>query len=252
MAIRWRKKDEIELKNYIKKYNSKINRELKKGTEKELLPEKLSFKNLKNRIVDRVDYKREISLITDFTKRDSMKIEKTNRGGQIPLWLKRQTETKLKQINKVRRKQRKIYESLPVTDRGEEISKQNEFFKDNNLSRFNDKKVSWENKSKKDIIAFKESLKEYDVTKQEKDKLYRENYYKSVENGYSPEQAKKLKKLLDEIDTDYIVTKYYTDINMNINFNYDESDRDIRYQEIINAWKKVKKIQDKDKKKLKK
>lgn len=240
--IKWREKDIKKLKNKVKSFNSKISRELTKGTDNSILPKKVSFKELKKRIITREDYNREFDLLDDFTNRYALKVEKTNRGGKVPLWLKRQTNTKLKEINKRRKEQMKIYESLPLTDRNKPIDKQTQFYRDSNLNQFKPKTVNWENKSTKDIEKFIEGLKEYEITKEQKDKLYRENYYTSIRENYSPSQAEEIIKILDDIETDVLVNKYYTDLNLNIDFNYEESDRNIRFNELIKAWNSVKSL----------
>lgn len=239
--IRWRQTDEIKLKKKVQSFNAKITRELKKGTEAALLPKKIKYKDVKSKIFTRADYNREFDLLDDFTDRNALKVEKTKRGGKVPLWLKRNTETKLKVINQRRKEQREIYESLPLTDRNTPIDEQSQFYRDSNLNQFNEKKVNWENKSAKDIEKFQEGLIEYDITKEMKDQLYRENYYKSLDENYTPEQARTLKDILSDVDTDVLVNKYYTDLNMDIKFNYDESDRDIRFRELIKAWSSVQK-----------
>lgn len=246
-SIKWRKKDEISLKKKVKSYNSKIARELKKGTSTELLPEKVSFKELKKKVATRKDFNREMDLLDDFTTRYAMNVTKTSRGGLVPNWLRKQTETKVKEINKRRAEQRKIYENTEVTDRNKPLGVQAKEFKEKNLAQFNPKKVNFDNMSRKDIEAFKKGLIEYDITKQQKDNLYRENLYKSIENTYSEEQARKLKNILDKLDTDTIVGKYYTDINMDIDFNYDPNEANLRYGELFNAWSDVLKTHKKKK-----
>lgn len=237
--IRWRAKDKIAIRKKLNAYNSKLKREMKKGTDVDLLPEKLSMKELKSRIKIREDFNREMGFMDDFTNRYSMNLHKTERGGLIPTWFIHQAETKIKQINKDRRKQLKTYENMMATDRNMPLGVKAKEVRPEVFEQFSPKKLNLKYMSKNDFRAYKEGLVEYYVTKEQKDEDYRKNLYKSIDNHYPPEKAERLKRLLDNLSTDVIVQKYYTDENLDIKINYDRSDNDILFSNVFQGWQSV-------------
>lgn len=243
MTIRWRKKDEILLRKKIRNYNAKIDRLRKNNNfQNNLLPEKLKYKDVKNNINERRDFKTQLSLINALTKRGSEKIYKSTRGLQVPQFEIKQNKIKEREINRKRDIQIKRYKEMGITDRNKSLG----FDTEDTAMHLNDlirhKKYNYKNKSKNEYEAYKNSLKEYNITIEQLNERYRENLYKSIESGqsgYTPEQIEKLKSLLDKIDTQTIVDKYYTDINMNITFNYELSENEGKFETYFDAWVEV-------------
>lgn len=67
--IRWKQDDEARLRKAVKNFNAKITRQLKKDpTLKNVLPEKVALKELKDLIETRADLNREIKSLERFTK----------------------------------------------------------------------------------------------------------------------------------------------------------------------------------------
>ena len=60
--MKWRKKDYDTLRKQVNNYNNKIRRELKKGVSENLLPVKLSYKELKNTIAQLISAEEMASL----------------------------------------------------------------------------------------------------------------------------------------------------------------------------------------------
>lgn len=237
--IRWRKKDTEELKRKVRNYNAKINRLIKKNYNGELVPAKLKFKDVKNKIENRMEYKEQIQLINALTKRGSEESVKTKRGAVIPKFELEQTKIKVKKINKDRKKRKEAYEKTPPTDRNKSLGETAEHYRDMNVNKIRPKKFNWENMSKKDFEMYKKSLYEYDEKQQEKEQQYRDNFYKAMEASLNDEQFEQLKKIIDLIPSNKLVEKFYTDINMKIDFFYEPTEQQLKFEEIIESWKSV-------------
>lgn len=233
MSIRWRKKDYEQLKKQVRNFNNKVKRLEDKGYNPDFLPSKLSYKDLKSSINDRAVFNTEIQLIKDFTKRGSEKYHHTERGW-IPKFAVERAETKLKLINQQRKEQRKLYEKVPKTDRGKILDKGN--FTDDMLDSLKPRNFNLKNMSINDFLRFEKSLDNYNQSLDEKNNIYRQNYYKALKNTMSPQEYENLKNIIDDISNERLVMQYYTDINMNIDFMYEPSEHSAIYESLVSAW----------------
>lgn len=241
MAIRWRKKDTENLQRLVRNYNAKITRLAKKGYDTELLPDKLKFKDLKKRIETRQDFNTEVNVMKVFTARYSENVNKMERGALIPTFAMKQANIKIEAINRKRREQRKKIENMQVTDRNKKLGVKVKEYVDQGLEQMQDRHFNPKNMSKKDFAIFQKTLWEYNKTIQEKNSNYRDNLYKSFETVFKDtlgdEYVKELYDILDTLSTEDIINKYYTDINMNIQFSYNETDLEMRFDVIKDSWK---------------
>lgn len=75
--IRWRKSDDEELKRVVKNFNAKISRlEKKDPKNKNALPQRITQKEVKDMIITRQDFNREIKSLKRFTRRGKWKKRK--------------------------------------------------------------------------------------------------------------------------------------------------------------------------------
>lgn len=240
MSIRWRKKDTLELQRLVRNYNAKITRLAKKGYDAELLPDRLKFKDLKKKIETRQDFNTEVKVMRVFTARYSENVNKMERGALIPTFALKQAQIKIDTINRKRREQRKKIENMQVTDRNKKLGVKVKEYVDGGLEQMQDRNFNPKNMSKKDFAIFQKTLWEYNKTIEEKNSNYRDNLYKSFETVFKDtlgdDYVKDLYKILDNISTEDIIYKYYTDLNMNIQFSYDEVDLEMRYNIIRDSW----------------
>lgn len=66
--IKWRESDEKELKRVVRNFNAKINRLAKKDSNiKNILPEKMDWKDVKNRVGTRADLNKELNMMKRFS-----------------------------------------------------------------------------------------------------------------------------------------------------------------------------------------
>jgi hypothetical protein len=234
-----------KLDKYIKKWNKKVNELRKQDYKESLIPEKKNYYTELNKILENSDYTRQqfketFQIIEAFNKKGSEEILKSSRGLELPKFKKKEIEIKNKAINRERAKLQRELEGQPLTDRNNPVEMPEENKKLFNANKIMPKKFNWKNMSKKDFEMYMKTLYEYDQKKEEKDLIYRNNFYKALENQLTPDDYKRIKEILDQIPTGEIVKKYYTDLNMNIDFIYESSDYEGRVEAIIDSWNSVK------------
>lgn len=235
--IKWRKKDEELLKKKLANYMSKRRRVEKKGNiPTELLPERKTYKQLKKEITTREQFNTEISLLDSFLARHSTNSFKTNRGAVIPYYLKHQTEIKLEVINKQRRQQKREYGNMSATDRNKRMGKLAKNVKELNVSHIREKKFNFKNMSRKELQMFMVSVQAYKTTVDEKNEMYRANYYEALDEELTPEQSEEIKKILSKMPTKTLIYKFYTDLNLDIDFVYSLTEQEQKFEILRDAW----------------
>jgi hypothetical protein len=239
MSMRWRKKDESTLRKKVKNYNSKINRLKKKGYDETLLPEKLNFKELRENLNDRRLFNNQVKIMDAMTKRGSEQTVKSDRGLVLPKFTIEEVKIKLSDINRERRKRKKEYEGKGFTDRNKKIPNTEQVKNSMNTKELKNKYFKFKNKSKNDFEMFKRTLNEYGDTVGQRNKDYRRNYYYSIFSNYTKEQSADIINVLEQLDNNTLVDKYYTDRNMDIKYNYEKSNNDKRFKVLKDAWKSV-------------
>jgi len=243
--FRWRKGELDKLDKDINRVNRVIAKLQKQGVEN--LPEKKNYYKERDTIIannlDPREYLKELNTeIKIITDKKNTEIVKSERGLKVPLMTKKIYENKVKKINEVRQEKKERYENAIKTDRNIPLPEVNKLDRDLNTNTIRPKNFNFENMSKGDWEMFVKSTEhEFRKDTEKSDLLYRTNYYKSIDSAYSPEQAKELKKILDLIPTDKLVDKYYTDKNMDINFNYLELDQQVKYSISKDAWESYRK-----------
>ena len=201
-----------------------------------LLPEKIKYSDIKNKINSRDEYNTQIKLLNAFTVRHSENVIHTDRGANIPYYLKHQIETKLEVINKKRAKRKEKYEQLEMTDRNKKLGVKAKNFDDSNVLKINKKTFNYKYMSKKDLEYYLKSLNEFNENEEEKNRRYVENLFEAIKNNFSEEQAEKLISVIKKLSDDVIIQKYYTDVNLNIDFMYDPLENDLKYDILLDSW----------------
>lgn len=240
--MRYSKKDEETLKKKVRNYNAKINRLKKKGYNENLLPQKKKLKEEREKAKqgERKDFNSLLKSVDTFLNRGSEEIVKSTRGLQLPKFRLSEIKAKLRKVNNERKKQREKYENIEITDRNKTGVQGMINERSMNINKLEDKHFNFKNMSKKDFTYFEKTLNnELETKLEKKNRIYRENFYKAMENNYNENQYEKLKKVIDNISTDILVEKYYTDLNMDLDFHYDESEQQIKYEETLNAWGEI-------------
>ena len=121
--IRWQDADNRELKRVVRNYNAKINRLARKNPEiKNILPEKVQVRQLKELINTRQDLKRELNSLKRFSKKGSeriVEIPNTDDNLKITKWQMQEMNRRVAVINRRREKRLKLIETTEVESRGE-------------------------------------------------------------------------------------------------------------------------------------
>lgn len=108
MAIRWRKSDIAELRNYVRKFNAKITRAVKKNpAAREFLPERLSVKEIQERITERKDYNNLKKSINRFMKKGAENLVTMANGIVVTQYQKKELEIQRQIVNRKRAQARK-------------------------------------------------------------------------------------------------------------------------------------------------
>lgn len=239
MGMRWTKKDKLQLQKSINASNAKRKRLLAKGYKEELLPPHKTLKETMKKIDgQRKYYNDEIKINKAFTKRGSEKLERNKAHTEIPIYLKEVFEIQTKRINEVRKKERDYFKSLKKTDRNKVLERFANVGIDEQLAQLNPihNKLDWV--TPKILQSIKQNRENYTESIKDKQMNYVENYYLALRNEYGPRWAREIMEVMDKLDLEEIIEKRYTDINMDVNFIYSDSEVAVKAEETLKAWKR--------------
>lgn len=206
--IRWNDNDNQELTRVVRNYNAKIRRLEKKHPElKNVLPEKTSVTQMKDLIETRQDLKRELNALKRFSKRGAEKIVDVP-GSDYNLkttkWQKEEMTRRIGIINRKRKKRLKEIAETEVTSRGESLG----------YTRGDIGMGKAEEVSLKPMKAFTPKMSSTDLKKKyrnilkesqssywyKRDLMLKENYIKSIEENFNPEDVKDIVEAIDKMD----------------------------------------------------
>jgi hypothetical protein len=217
--MKWYKKDEENLKKRIRSFNSKIARELKKGTDKSLLPEKMSYRELKKDINSRQELNDQLELIKDFTYRGSMKKIKNNTNNEMTLWQHDWMKKKFETDVKIKKQEYRTLINM-MKNEEDELKKKQVTALEKKLEKLKDKKFSWNNMSLEEIEMEQDRLFNSDNSFEGRLKKYRHGYLESIRKASTKEEYEEIKKLLNEL-TDYeIYEQYYLNEDLDTRYQY--------------------------------
>ena len=237
--IKWSEADEKELKRVVRNYNAKINRLAKKNPKmKNALPDKLSSRDvteLKNLIVTRKDFNRELNSLKRFSNKGSedmfiildsgetIKKEvydsnpdkyKSTYQTKITRWEKTEINRRVPIINKKRAKEKEKIEQLEVTINGEKVGyKKGDVGMDSNmlnaLKPINGITPGMQNREVKSKLR---DLRRQSQTGyfDKKTSILRENYIKSLKEYYGS-QADALVEHIEDLDDDEFLNVFYSE-----------------------------------------
>lgn len=237
--MRWSKKDKTKLQSSINASNAKRKRLIAQGYDESLLPPHKTLKSTMEKIGNQRKYfNDEIKINKAFTKRGSEEIERNKAHTKIPKYLKEVLEIQTKRINEVRKQERDYFKSLRKTDRNKVLEKFANVGIDEQLAQLNPihNKLDWV--TPKILQSIKKNRENYTESIKEKQLNYVENYYLALMNEYGPRWSREIMEVMDKLDLEEIIEKRYTDINMDVNFIYSDSEIAIKAEETLKAWKR--------------
>lgn len=120
--IRWNEQDTKEINRIVKNFNAKINRLAKKDPSiSNILPEKITTKQLKELINTRQDLNRELNALKRFSKKGSEEIvvvPNTEYDLKITKWQKTEMNRRIGIINRKRKSRLEELQNTEMTSRG--------------------------------------------------------------------------------------------------------------------------------------
>lgn len=227
-----------ELKKSVKNFNSKNLRAFKQNDEiREYLPDRVSVKDVYEKMESAKDVSRETKAFQRFSKKDALDVVKSKRGAKALKWEIEETKIKEGLVNEEKAKKRERIEKTPVSIGGEstdvtraEMGK----IKDNSLR---DTNKNFENLSQKEWELHKRHIDNMLNAKYKKEhnEIMRENYIRGLrENGFLDNNN--LEDIIRSIDFDTFITTVETDETATFDFYKEPQAWETRMEYINNAW----------------
>lgn len=226
--IKWRDKDTQQLAKTVKNFNAKIARLIKKNPSLAgVLPQKVSFAQLKKSIDNRKDYNNLINSLKRFTKRGAEALVTNKKGLTVTKWEKREVQIKANIVNRRRKKQLEKLNPTPL--KGTMKTE-----KEMNLSP---KKVNFQNRTKESWDAFKKAVHKQAGARyqQQKEIQYFNNYNKAIDSSMG-EYGDILRHLVNKAGAHNIYEWYADDQALQLEFYYTNEERANKIVDIINAF----------------
>lgn len=211
--IRWRDSDLKNLRIAVQQFNAKRTRELKKHPElANILPDKISVKEVKASIATRADFNREVNRINRFRRKNATDILQSAGGVKATRWEVNELRIKVGVINRQRAKKRK--EANVSTEKGTMGT-----IRANSLLP---KKFDFGKMEKRDWDKFRQIVEKQAKPTywSERDELYKENYIWALIQVFG-EEAAELIDIVVDIPPDQLVELYYNDPILQLDFIYD-------------------------------
>ena len=114
--IRWRERDTEQLAKKVKNFNAKLTRLTKKNPAlAEVLPDRVSMKDLRGDITNRQEYNRVIKALSSFTEKGAEEVVTGKSGVTTTKWQLQQVRKAVAIENRRRKKQADTLKTAPVT-----------------------------------------------------------------------------------------------------------------------------------------
>lgn len=114
--IRWRERDTEQLAKKVKNFNAKLTRLTKKNPAlAEILPQRVSMKDLRGDITNRQEYNRVIKALSSFTEKGAEEVVTGKSGVTTTKWQLQQVRKAVAIENRRRKKQADTLKTAPVT-----------------------------------------------------------------------------------------------------------------------------------------
>ena len=208
MAFKISRDSNIELQKAVNKFNAKIRRlEKKYPKEKNALPEKISVRQMKELIETRQDLNRELKSLARFTKRGAeefVNVPGNEYNLKITKWQKQEMTRRIGIINRKRKQRLNEISKTELTSRGQKLG-----YTKGQLGMGKAEEVSLKpmkaftpKMERRDLhFKFKNILKESQSSYWHKrDILLKNNYIKSLEENFNPDDIKEIVKKIDKMD----------------------------------------------------
>lgn len=222
--ISWSDKDERELKRVVKNFNAKVRRlETKEPFLKDERPEKISYKDIREKVNTRQDLNRYLNRYKRFSRRGAEDIRETESGVVTTNWQFREASIMQRAVTRKRREKRAKVESWQRQE---------------SESLFDKPKVDEIKPSGFDkyVRALeKEIASTFD---REKKELYLANYISSAFDNLGV-YASDIVSYVQSIPLDKFVEASLTNPFLSIDFHYTEAEQKEKAEQILSEWQRV-------------
>lgn len=224
-SIRWRRSDEQELRRVVKNFNSKLSRIIKKNPEiANYLPERRSYKDLRENITSRQELNRELNSLKRFSQKGSEKIVTSKTGLKTTKWERKEVGIQVAIINRERTHKRKILESEEATSRGQSLNMTRREMNSIRMNELNKKKFDFDKIKKSDWERFKSTVRKqsHPNFQSEADLHLRENYIKGLIEVFGDnDDTNSLIEQIRAMPLKDFITKFYKEQEATVDFIYD-------------------------------
>lgn len=231
--IKWRKKDEQKVTNIARVFNSKITRTLKAHPEwAGFMPDRISTKELKEKIQTRADFNREMKSYERFMRKGAEMPILSETGIKTTTWQKKEIGLKVAQINRSRTREAK--KANVSTYKGTMGSIESNNLKPKSYDINKIRKSDWEKYQQTVNHQIQANYKSDKVLK------YKENYLRAIiENLGEGGVAKELYDYVSQLDPSMMYNVYYDDPVLQIQFTSDPLPSDMIAENALEHWKNV-------------
>jgi hypothetical protein len=237
-GIQWRDSDEERLTKAVRNYNAKLDRLAKRDPAlRDALPERLSKRELKNKIENRQDYNKFVNSAQRFTRKGSETVIANDLGLRITKYERREIGIKLGIINKQRSRQLEKFENMEVFNQGVPTGMKRKEMGTARLKGFKPKKVNFAKMTKQSYKMFTETLNKQAmsnyVTKRNQE--YKTNYIKALKDMVPP-RYDFLITIIKAMPLDRFMDTYFSDENAVISFIYDPVGVELKAKILTQIW----------------
>ena len=258
--IRWTANDFTNLRKAVTNFNAKIRRIEKAYPElKSALPEKITFKEMKEIIKTRNDLNRELDSLRRFTDRkNQIKVVKDEEGKKtykgitvLPntennikttIWQNKEMDRRLRYINKRREKRRKEIAAVDVTSRGKKVGyKIGELgmghvseHETAPLKKSSEKMTQKDMREKMDTIRRESS----DLYWESKEEILMKNYLKALSTNLTDEEREAIEAAIKELSFEEFYKIFLAENKAFIKDLYfmSEDDRQAYVNDLMKIW----------------
>lgn len=225
--IRWTKSQKEKLEKDVRRFNSKISRELRKNpSAKEYLPSKLSLSTLKKEIQTAKDLNRMHASVNRVFRKNALKKVETEMGIKTTKYEVKEVKLQVNRINRARAKERKIAN----------VSKEKGTLSTVEQNSLNEKTFNLDKIKKSDWEKYKEGTYKMAMSSYTdwRNKRYKRNYIDTLD--ILGEYGDAVKDYIMGIDEELFHDAQYDDPILNINFISDPLDSQLIAEQIITHW----------------
>ena len=237
-VIKWRDTDEEKLSRAVRNYNRKLDRLAKTNPFlADMLPDRLSKRELKNRIMTRNDFNRIVRSAERFSKKGAEQLVTNEVGFTVTKYEKREVAYKLAAVNRRRAELMNRYSAMEIINQGKRTGRTRGEFPAQRLMELRPKKFNWARMTRQHYEEFIKTLNKqsFDRYISESNENYKKNYIKALRSVFGKSQEGLVAKVM-ALSADEVIERYYADQNASIDFPYDPIELELKLEVLNKVW----------------